>query len=165
MKTDVEYLEFMWPMRHYLVTCGDRENESNIIAVSFCMPVSKDPPLVACAIGVGAYSCKLIKSNNEFVVNVPSNDLEPELYYCGLHSGRHVDKFKETRLTPQPALKVRAPIIGECAAHMECKLKKDGSPEVMAEILRLNIQIINWASAIYPFTNGSVWIQKRVRLL
>ena len=125
MKTDVEYLEFMWPMRHYLITCGDREGESNIIAVSFCMPVSKDPPLVACAIGVGAYSCKLIKNNNEFVVNVPSDDLEPEVYYCGLHSGRHVDKFKETHLTPQMAQKVRAPIIEECAAHMECKLKQE----------------------------------------
>jgi len=44
MKTAVEYLEFMWPMRHSLITCGDIEGKSNIIAVSFCMPVSKEPP-------------------------------------------------------------------------------------------------------------------------
>ncbi|MBE0478447.1 hypothetical protein IBX65_04920 [Candidatus Aerophobetes bacterium] len=53
MKTDVEYLEFMWPMRHFLITCGDIERESNIIAVSFCTPVSRELPLIACAIGKG----------------------------------------------------------------------------------------------------------------
>jgi len=50
MKTKVEYLEFMWPMRHFLITCGDIKGKPNIIAVSFCMPVSKGPPLIACAI-------------------------------------------------------------------------------------------------------------------
>ncbi|MBN1761509.1 MAG: hypothetical protein JW878_00320 [Methanomicrobia archaeon] len=60
MKTDVEYLEYLWPMRHYLITCGDLQ-KPNIIAVSFCMPVSKEPPLIACAIGRGAYSCGLIE--------------------------------------------------------------------------------------------------------
>jgi len=53
MKTDAEYLEFMWPMRHFLITCGDIKEKSNIIALSFCMPVSKEPPLIACAIGPG----------------------------------------------------------------------------------------------------------------
>jgi flavin reductase (DIM6/NTAB) family NADH-FMN oxidoreductase RutF len=57
MKTNVEYLEYLWPMRHYLVTCGDLESKANIIAISFCMPVSTEPPLIACAIGRGAYSC------------------------------------------------------------------------------------------------------------
>ena len=49
MKVDVEYLEFMWPMRHFLIICGNIEGKSNIIAVSFCMPVSKEPSLIACA--------------------------------------------------------------------------------------------------------------------
>jgi flavin reductase (DIM6/NTAB) family NADH-FMN oxidoreductase RutF len=125
MKIEVEYLEFMWPMRHFLITCGDMKGKSNIIAVSFCMPVSKEPPLIACAIGKGAYSSELIESTKEFVVNVPSQELKPKIYYCGFHSGHQVDKFKETGLTPQPARKVRAPIIDECIAHMECKVKQE----------------------------------------
>ncbi len=125
MKIKVEYLEFMWPMRHFLITCGDISGESNIIAVSFCMPVSKEPPLIVCAIGRGTYSYKLIKSTKEFIVNVPSEDLKAEIYYCGFHSGHHVDKFKETGLTPQPARQLRVPIIDECVAHMECKLKQE----------------------------------------
>ena len=125
MKTDVEYLEFLWPMRHFLITCGDIERKSNIIAVSFCMPVSKEPPLIACAIGRGAYSCTLIGSTKEFIVNIPPEELKPKIYYCGFHSGYDVDKFKETGLTPEAARKLKAPIIDECVAHMECKVRQE----------------------------------------
>jgi flavin reductase (DIM6/NTAB) family NADH-FMN oxidoreductase RutF len=119
IKIEVEYLQFMWPMRHFLITCGDIERKSNIIAVSFCMPVSKEPPLIACAIGKEAYSCKLIEST------VPPKELGPKIYYCGFHSGYQVDKFKETGLTSQPARKVKAPIIEECVAHMECEVRQE----------------------------------------
>jgi len=122
MKIDAEYLEFMWPMRHYLITCGQLQVKANIIAVSFCMPVSKEPPLIACAIGRSTYSCKLIQSEKEFVVNVPTKDLEAKVYYCGFHSGYQVDKFKETGLTAKPARMVKTVIIDECVAHMECRL-------------------------------------------
>ena len=122
MKIEVDYLEFMWPMRHFLITCGDIEGESNIIAVSFCMPAAKEPPLIACAIGKDFYSSKLIEDTKEFIVNVPSKELKKEIYYCGFHSGYQVDKFNETALTKKPAVKVRVPIIDECIAHMECKV-------------------------------------------
>ena len=125
MKVDVEYLEFMWPMRHFLITCGDVREGANIIAVSFCMPVSKRPPLLACAIGRGAYSYELITNTKEFVVNVPPSELRKEIYYCGFHSGRDVDKFKETGLTPRPARAVKVPVIDECVAHMECRVTQE----------------------------------------
>jgi len=125
MKTDVEYLEFLWPMRHYLITCGDLASRANIIAISFCMPVSKEPPLIACAIGRSAYSRTLIERTQEFVVNVPPKALEPKVYYCGYHSGYEVDKFKETGLTPLPARAVKAPIIAECLAWMECSVQQE----------------------------------------
>jgi len=125
MRTDVEYLEFLWPMRHYLITCGDIERKANIIAIRFCMPVSKEPPLIACAIGRGAYSCTIIESTQEFVVNVPPQALKPKIYYCGFHSGYDIDKFKATGLTPLPARKVKAPIIAECVAWMECLVRQE----------------------------------------
>jgi len=124
MKIEVEYLKFMWPMRHFLITCGDIEGKSNIIAVSFCMPVSKEPPLIACAIGKDFYSSKLIEETKEFIVNVPPKELKKQIYYCGFHSGYQVDKFKETNLSPKKAGKVQAPIIDECIAHMECIVKQ-----------------------------------------
>lgn len=117
---DVEYLEFMWPMRSFLVTCGDIKGKSNVIAVSFCIPVSKEPPMLACAITKTAYSSDLISASGEFVVNVPPAALRRQIYFCGTHSGRSVDKFQEAGLTPRLARKVGAPIVGECVAFMEC---------------------------------------------
>ena len=108
-------------MRHYLVTCGS-SRAANIIAVSFCMPVSREPPMVACAIGQRMYSSELIQQTRELVVNVPAEDLKRQIYYCGFHSGREVDKFKATGLTPLPARQVSAPIIAECVAHIECRV-------------------------------------------
>jgi flavin reductase (DIM6/NTAB) family NADH-FMN oxidoreductase RutF len=123
MKVDAEYLEYMWPMRHFLITCADSKGKPNIIAVSFCMPVSKIPPLIACAIGKQAFSASLIEASGEFVVNVPSGELEKEVYFCGYHSGRDTDKFKETGLTPFPGKTVKVPSIDECIAAMECAVK------------------------------------------
>lgn len=124
MRVEIEYLEPMWPMRHYLITCGDVQGAANIIAVSFCMPVSKEPPMVACAIGKSAYSCELIAQSGEFVVNVPPKELKRQIYYCGFHSGRKVNKFQESGLTPQAARRVKAPIIQECAAFLECRVNQ-----------------------------------------
>lgn len=83
----------MWPMRHFLVTCGDIESKSNIIAISFCIPVSKNPPLIACAIGRKTYSYKLIESTKEFIINMPTKELKPEIYYCDFHTCSQIDKF------------------------------------------------------------------------
>lgn len=124
MKVDVEYLKHMWPMRTFLVTCMGKDERPNIISVSFCMPVSKTPPLLACAITSTAHSSRLIEEAGEFVVNVPLQALNDQIDYCGFHSGKDVDKFKETRLTAKPSRRVRAPIIDECVAHMECKLRQ-----------------------------------------
>ncbi len=123
MKMDVEYLEYLWPMRHYLISCADREGHPNIIAVSFCMPVSRTPPLIACALGKRSFSCSLIEDTGEFIINVPSGELEKEVYFCGYHSGRDRDKFQETGLTPVPSRRVRVPGIGECIAAMECLVR------------------------------------------
>ena len=123
MKIDTEYLKYFWPMRHYLVSCGKGETQ-NIVAVGFCTPISKDPPMVACAIGHNMYSRELIEQTGDFVVNVPTEDLNDKVYYCGFHSGKDVDKFNETGLTSSPARQVASPIVEECVAHIECEVEQ-----------------------------------------
>jgi flavin reductase (DIM6/NTAB) family NADH-FMN oxidoreductase RutF len=152
VKKDSEYMQFMWPMRHFLISCGDIEKESNIIAVSFCMPVSKDPPLIACAIGKKAHSCKLIEETGEFIVNVPLQELKPAIYYCGFHSGNTVDKFKETGLTRQAARKLKAPVIKECVAHMECKV---------SQFFETGDKILFVGEVIEAYADESLMMEKR----
>jgi len=94
------------------------------MAVSWIMPASSNPPLVAMMLGKASYSHELITESEEFVINIPSFDLAPQVLFCGRRSGRHVDKFKETGLTLIPAQSVQTPIIKECMAHIECQVEK-----------------------------------------
>jgi len=78
--------------------------------------------LVCIGVSPKRYSHNLIAESGEFVVNVPSIDIEKEMHFCGTKSGRDLDKFKETGLTPVPAKKVKSPLIAECFGHLECKV-------------------------------------------
>jgi flavin reductase (DIM6/NTAB) family NADH-FMN oxidoreductase RutF len=105
-----------------MATCIGRDGKPNIITLGMYMPISSRPPMVCIGVAPQRYSHRLIEETGEFVVNVPSIDLEEQMHYCGVKSGRDVDKFKETGLTPVPAKKVKSPLIEECFGHLECRV-------------------------------------------
>jgi flavin reductase (DIM6/NTAB) family NADH-FMN oxidoreductase RutF len=105
-----------------LATCVDSEGKANIITLGMYMSISLDPTLVCIGVSPKRYSHDLIDESGEFVVNVPSIDLEKEAHFCGTKSGRDVDKFAETGLTPVPAKTVKPPLIKECFGHLECRV-------------------------------------------
>lgn len=110
-----------------LLTCVDDAGKANIITLAWAMPVSVQPPLVVVSVGPRRYSHGLIDETKEFVLNIPTMEIVKETLFCGMRSSRNTDKFKETALTASPARKVKAPIIKECVAHLECKLHKQVS--------------------------------------
>ncbi|MGB9134984.1 MAG: flavin reductase family protein [Candidatus Bathyarchaeia archaeon] len=111
-------------MHTVLVTCCNSSGKANIITLAWAMPTSIDPPLLAISVKPSRYSHKIIKETKEFAVNIPTMKIVKETLFCGRRSGRDCDKFKETRLTPTPAKIVKTPIIRECVAHLECKLRR-----------------------------------------
>jgi flavin reductase (DIM6/NTAB) family NADH-FMN oxidoreductase RutF len=94
----------------------------NIMTASWQMPVSFKPALVAIAIGHKRFSHKLILQSREFVINIPHSGMIKEVWYCGTHSGKDINKFESCKLTPVKAQKVKAPLIQECIGNIECKL-------------------------------------------
>jgi flavin reductase (DIM6/NTAB) family NADH-FMN oxidoreductase RutF len=110
------------PMHTVLITCVGKKGKPNIMPLAWAMPTSHSPPLVAISISPKRYSHTLIEKTEEFVINIPTMKIANETLACGNTSGRDHDKFQETGLTPVPAKKVKAPIIKECLAHLECKL-------------------------------------------
>ena len=106
-----------------LVTCVDGEGNPNIITVAWHATISRHPPLYGVSISPRRYSHDLILDSGEFVVNFTAFEILDKLHYCGKHSGRAVNKFEETGLTPAKASKVGAPLIEECYAHLECRLR------------------------------------------
>ena len=111
------------PRHVVLVSCIDKVGKTNIITMAWSMPTSFTPPLVAISVAPGRYSHRLILETKEFVVNIPTMEIIKETLFCGRRSGKKYEKFKETKLTPLPAKKVKPPIIKECVAHLECKVK------------------------------------------
>lgn len=127
MKVDVGLPLACWllyPRNTVLVSCVSKTGRANIITLSWSMPVSHDPQIVAVSIAPKRYSHRLIEETGEFVVNIPTMAIVRQVLYCGSISGRKRDKFRDTGLTPLPAKKVRAPLIKECIAHLECKLSQ-----------------------------------------
>jgi len=112
------------PEHVVLVTCVDKSGKANIITLAWSMPTSIRPPMLAISIAPKRLSHEMIVETKEFVVNVPTMDIVKETLFCGRRTGRELDKFKETGLTPLKAKIVKPPIIKECVAHLECKLSQ-----------------------------------------
>ena len=113
----------LFPCPVVLVTCVDSMGEPNIITLAWAGTVCSEPPTVGLGIQPSRYSHKLIENSKEFVVNIPTAKILRETDYCGVTSGKDIDKFSETKLTQEKADKVKAPLIRECPVNMECILK------------------------------------------
>ncbi len=117
-------LYLLHPYNSVLITCLDANNNPNIMTVAWIIPTSVDPPLIAMSIQPERHSYEIIKSTNEFVINIPTYYLVNEVLFCGRRSGKYVKKFNELNLTPLKAKKVKPPIIKECIGHLEIVVKE-----------------------------------------
>ncbi|MCL6583699.1 MAG: flavin reductase family protein [bacterium] len=104
-----------------LVTSLYRD-KANIIPVAWQTPVSISPALVAISVNQNSLSAELIDQGEEFVINVPPVSLLDKVKFCGAYSGREVNKFDQTGLTPLKARMVKPSLIEECIGHIECQL-------------------------------------------
>jgi flavin reductase (DIM6/NTAB) family NADH-FMN oxidoreductase RutF len=86
------------------------------------MMVDFEPPIIACVMSNRDYSFEALKKTRECVINVPTVELAKKVVGCGNTSERDVDKFKQFALTASEASSVRAPLIDECYASLECKV-------------------------------------------
>jgi flavin reductase (DIM6/NTAB) family NADH-FMN oxidoreductase RutF len=115
----------LMPLPVVLVSCGGTgEWKPNLITIAWVGSVCTDPPMLSISVKPGRHSHAIISSTREFVVNVPSVEQAKAVDRCGVVSGREVDKFALTGLTPEPALKLGCPIVGECPLNIECRIRK-----------------------------------------
>lgn len=113
------------PVPVALVSCGGTKGlKPNLITIAWIGSVCSVPPMLSIAVRPERYSHALIKTTGEFVVNVPSADQTAVTDWCGVVSGRDVDKFAGAGLTPAPGLNVSCPIVLECPLNIECRLRR-----------------------------------------
>lgn len=113
----------LYPVPVVMVSCGTEE-KGNIITVAWTGTVNSDPAMTYVSIRPSRHSFDLIKNSGEFVINLVTKDLAYACDFCGVKSGRDMDKFKEMNLTAKKGEKVNAPIIYESPVNIECKVKE-----------------------------------------
>lgn len=114
----------LYPLPAVMVSVADKEGRPNIITVAWAGTICTNPPMVSISVRPERYSYPIIKETGEFVLNLTTKELVYATDYCGVKSGREVDKFKELGLTAVPADQVKAPLIGESPVNIECRVRE-----------------------------------------
>ena len=133
----------LYPLPAVMVSVTDGEGEDNIITIAWAGTISSDPAMVSISVRPGRHSYEMIKKTGEFVINLTTEDLVYATDYCGVKSGRDVDKFKEMKLSKEQGSYVRAPMIAESPVNIECKVVKMEELGVhhmfLAEVLAVHV--------------------------
>jgi flavin reductase (DIM6/NTAB) family NADH-FMN oxidoreductase RutF len=132
----------VYPVPAVLVSCCDTDGKPNVLTIAWTGTICSNPAMAYISVRPSRYSYELIKSTGEFVINLTTKKLSFATDFCGVKSGRDIDKFKSMRLTPAKASHVKAPIIKESPINIECRVKEIiplGSHDMfLAEVLGIN---------------------------
>lgn len=114
----------IYPLPVVLVSCGEREEEYNLVTVAWTGTVCTDPPMCYISLRRERHSYDIIRRTGEFVINLTTEELARATDWCGVKSGRDYDKFREMGLTPAPGVAVKAPVVAEAPLSIECRVRQ-----------------------------------------
>lgn len=114
----------LYPLPAVLVSVSDAAGRDNIFTVAWAGTVCTNPPMIGISVRPERFSYEMIKESGAFVVNLTTEALAYATDYCGVVSGREVDKFKKLSLTKEKSDYVNAPCIGESPVNIECTVKQ-----------------------------------------
>ena len=132
----------VYPLPAALVSCADKAGNTNLITVAWTGTICSDPAMLYISVRPERHSYGMIKESGEFVLNLTNEAIIKAADLCGVKSGRDVDKWKLTGLTPEKAYVVNAPLVKESPVSIECKvveIKKLGSHDMfIAEVVSVD---------------------------
>lgn len=109
------------PLPAVMVSCGDMDN-SNIITVAWTGIINTIPPKTYISVRPKRHSYDMIKESGEFTINLTSESLVPAADFCGMYTGRKVDKFARCALTKEEGSENKCPMIAQSPISIECKV-------------------------------------------
>ena len=134
----------LYPLPAVMVSAADLQGEANILTVAWTGTVCSDPAMLYISVRPERYSYHMLKETGEFVVNLTTEKLAYAADWCGVRSGRDVDKWKELNLTKGKAEKLdHAPVILESPVNIECRVtevKELGTHHMfLAEVMAVQV--------------------------
>ena len=131
----------LYPIPPVMVSCGTLE-KPNVITVAWTGIVCSDPAMTYISVRPERYSYELIKRSGEFVINLTTESLIWAADYCGVKSGRDINKFDLSSITAAAATQISAPLIVESPINIECRVDRIlqlGSHDMfLSKILAIN---------------------------
>lgn len=112
------------PVPVVLITSKNSEGKDNVFTVAWVGTVCTKPPMLSISIRPERLSYEYIKESMDFTVNIPSKELVKKVDFCGVRSGRKVDKIKEMGFSMEEGEKITAPYITDCPINIECKVRQ-----------------------------------------
>lgn len=132
----------LYPLPVVMVSCADKAGNDNILTIAWAGTICSNPPMLSISVRPERYSYHMIEETGEFVVNLTTEKLTYATDYCGVKSGRDVDKWKEMKLTKEKADVVAVPMIKESPVNLECRVvdRKELGSHVMyiAEVVSVH---------------------------
>lgn len=114
----------LYPVPAVMVSCQRPGEKANIITIAWAGTICSDPAMVSISVRPERYSYDIIKETGEFTVNLVTEKLAFATDYCGVKSGRDVDKFAEMGLHTCDGVNVACPGIKESPVNIECKVQQ-----------------------------------------
>ncbi|MGK0467241.1 flavin reductase family protein [Clostridium sp.] len=111
------------PVPVVLITSKNKDGKINVFTVAWIGMACTKPPMITVAIRPERLSYEYIKENGSFVVNLPNSKMVREVDYCGVRSGKQIDKINEMNFTTENSKDVVAPLISQCPISLECVVK------------------------------------------
>ena len=114
----------VYPLPAVLVTCRDKDGNDNVLTVAWTGTVCTNPPMAYISVRPSRYSYEMIKDTGEFAINLTTEELSFATDFCGVQSGRDVDKFEICKLHKEEADEINVPLIVESPVNIECRVKE-----------------------------------------
>ncbi|HTY13384.1 MAG TPA: flavin reductase family protein [Candidatus Omnitrophota bacterium] len=112
----------VYPVPVAMVSCGDNKENYNIITIAWTGTASSEPPMAYISVRPSRHSHAIIKRTGEFVINLVTKKLVAAADFCGVKSGRDINKFTRMKLKPLKADQVAAPLIAQSPVNIECRV-------------------------------------------
>ena len=123
-KVDFKGSVILNPVPVVLITSRNKKGQNNVFTVGWIGTVCTKPPMLSISIRPERFSYEYIKETMEFTVNLPAKNMTKQVDFCGVRSGKDVDKIKEMGFTMKEGEKVSSPYIDECPVSIECQVKQ-----------------------------------------
>lgn len=148
----------LYPIPAVMVSVAGGEDRDNIITIAWTGTVCTNPPMVYISVRKSRHSYELLKKAGDFVINLTTERLAYATDYCGVKSGRDVDKFQEMKLTKRKASLVTSPMIEESPVNIECKITSE--QELGSHVMFLAQVVAVHAEEAYMDENQKFDLQK-----